>query len=148
MKRGDLLVTPSKTALLAPLVCFPALSQSFVKIPRVQARDRPEHQQDNSAVESPPRVLDVSGSSHGSINTSLESTPLVPTPRRMSTPAVSRVLEPLLEPRLTLPTIVGAQLRSSCRRFSLDGGPDGVTSSVRISGRSCWLLRPWHDTVF
>ena len=63
----------------------------------VQARDRQEHQEDNSAVESPPRVL--SGSSQGSINTvntSLESTPLVPIPRRMSTPVVSRVLEPLL----------------------------------------------------
>lgn len=69
----------------------------------MQARGRLENQQDNSAVESSSRVLDVSGSSQGSINTSLESTestPLVsavvPTPRRTSTPTVSRVLEPLL----------------------------------------------------
>lgn len=69
----------------------------------MQARGRPEHQEDNSAVQSPPRILEASGSSQGSINTFLdttESTPLVPavipTPRRSSTPTVSRVLEPLL----------------------------------------------------
>ena len=68
----------------------------------VHGRDRPEHQEDNSAVQSPPRVLETSGSSQ-SIDTSLEtreSTPLVPTviptPSRSSTPTVSRVLEPLL----------------------------------------------------
>lgn len=70
----------------------------------VQARGRLENQQDNSAIESLSRVLDVSGSSQGSIiDSSLnsrESTPLVPAVvpilRTTSTPTVSRVLEPLL----------------------------------------------------
>lgn len=105
----------------------------------VQARGRLEHQEDNSVVESLPRVLDGLGSLQGSIETSLESTSLestvstplvpavIPTPRRTSTPTVSRVLEPLysftaFQPRLKLPTIVGAKLWSSCRRFSLDKG--------------------------
>ena len=42
----------------------------------VQARGRLEHQEDNSAVESLPRVLDGLGSLQGSIETSLESTSL------------------------------------------------------------------------
>lgn len=91
-----------------------------------QARGRPEHQEDNSAVQSPPRVLETSGTSGGSIDTSLEnieSTPLVPavihvpTSRRTSTP--SRVLEPLLRTPVDTSTTLEGQLWSSYRRFLL-----------------------------
>ena len=65
----------------------------------VQARVRP----DNSAVQSPPRVLEAPGSINTSLETTSGSSPLVPAviPRRRtstptSTPIVSRVLEPLL----------------------------------------------------
>ena len=66
-------------------------------------RASPKNQEDNLAVQSPPRVLEESGSSQSSMNTSQETTeftPLVPaiipTPRKTLTPTVSQVLELLL----------------------------------------------------
>ena len=89
-----------------------------------QARGRPEHQEDNSAVQSPPRVLETSGTSGGSIDTSLEnieSTPLVPavihvpTSRRTSTP--SRVLEPLLRTPVDTSNDIGRPVMEQLQAF-------------------------------
>ena len=84
---------------------------------------RLEHQEDNSAVESLPRVLDGLGSLQGSIETSLGSTSLestvstplvpavIPTPRRTSTPTVSRVLELLYRTPVETANDSGSQVQ-------------------------------------
>ena len=94
-----------------------------------QAHGRLGHQEDNSAVESLPRVLDGLGSLQGSIETSLESTslestvstPLVPavilTPRRTSTPTVSWVLEPLYRTPVETANDSGCQVIEQLQAF-------------------------------
>ena len=92
----------------------------------VQARGRPEHQEDNSADQSPPRALGTSSSPQGSIDTSLdttESTPLVPAvipvpaSRRTSTPTVSRVLEPLLRSPIDSASDIGNPVMEQLQTF-------------------------------
>ena len=89
----------------------------------VQARGRSEHQEENSAVQPPPRALGTSDSPQG-FDTSLEtteSTPLVPViihvPRRTSTPTVSRVLEPLLRSPIDSANDIGSTVMEQLQAF-------------------------------
>ena len=111
----------------------------------VQARGRLEHQEDNSVVESLPRVLDGLGSLQGSIetleSTSLESTvstPLVPavipTPRRTSTPTVSQVLEPLYRTPVETANDSGSQVMEQLQAFFARQGDFNRRLEERLEG--------------
>ena len=112
----------------------------------VQARGRLEHQEDNSAVESLPRVLDGLGSLQGSIETSLESTSLestvstplvpavIPTPRRTSTPTVSRVLEPLYRTPVETANDSGSQVMEQLQAFFARQGDFNRRLEERLEG--------------
>ena len=112
----------------------------------VQARGRLEHQEDNSAVESLPRVLDGLGSLQGSIKTSLESTSLestvsiplvpavIPTPRRTSTPTVSRVLEPLYRTPVETANDSGSQVMEQLQAFLARQGDFNRRLEERLEG--------------
>ena len=100
----------------------------------VQARGRLEHQEDNSAVESLPRVLMDQAVYKDRLKLlwdlllwNPQYPPLWcrPSYRRQEERRLQQYLgswSRFTEPRLKLPTIVGAKLWSSCRRFSLDKG--------------------------
>lgn len=112
----------------------------------VQARGRLEHQEDNSVVESLPRVLDGLGSLQGSIETSLESTSLestvstplvpavIPTPRRTSTPTVSRVLEPLYRTPVETANDSGSQVMEQLQAFFARQGDFNRRLEERLEG--------------
>lgn len=90
----------------------------------VQARGRSEHHEEKSTAQSPLRALETSDCPQGSIDTSLEtteSTPLVPAiihvPRRTSTPAVSRVLVPLLRSPIDSANDIGSTVMEQLQAF-------------------------------
>ena len=115
----------------------------------MQASGRLENQQDNMAVESPSRVLNVSGSSEGSIiNSSLNSrefTPLVPavvpTLRTTLTPPASRILKPLLRTQVDNANDSGSSVMEQLQAFfDRQGGfnkrlEEGLEEHLQDQGR-------------